>query len=188
MARHVAEGGNAYDDFGKHIVSLSEEQAKLSKFKRYMGRSAVMAESLAEYNDAVNERIVAVKKTLQNLQKKDYYAETFESFAPAVMEDVPSDIAENWIDQLTIRQFNEELKDIFPYVFKLVSEVTKTKELGPEDLVAEDGCTPAHRKANKKKKAKEEIEIEQGFEEMMGQFGEGAYKDCLLYTSPSPRD
>ena len=180
MARHVAEGGNAYDDFGKHIVSLSEEMSKLGKFKRYMGRSAVMAESLADYTDAVNERITTVRKTLNNLQKKAYYTETFKSFTPVVMEDVPSDVAENWIDQLTIRQFNEELKDIFPYVFKLISEVTKTKELGPEDLVAEDGCTPAHRKANKKKKAKEEIELEQGFEEMMGQFGEGAYKDMLI--------
>ena len=137
MARHVAEGGNAYDDFGKHIVSLSEEQAKLSKFKRYMSRSAVMAESLSEYTDAVNERIVTVKKTLENLQKKAYYTETIESFAPVVMEDVPAEVAENWIDQLTIRQFNEELKDIFPYVFKLVSEVTKAKELGPDDLLGE---------------------------------------------------
>ncbi len=179
MARHVAEGGNAYDDFGKHIVSLSEEQAKLSKFKRYMGRSAVMAESLSEYTDAVNDRIVTVKKTLQNLQKKDYYAEAFESFAPAVMEDVPTDVAENWIDQLTIKQFNEELKDIFPYVFKLVSEITKAKELGPEDLVQEDtvsemGCGGNHKK---KKKTKEEIALEDGFEEMMGQFGEGAMSD-----------
>ena len=138
MARHVAEGGNAYDDFGKHIVSLSEEQAKLSKFKRYMGRSAVMAESLAEYTDAVNDRIITVKKTLENLQKKAYYTETFESFTPIVMEDVPVDVAENWVDQLTIRQFNEELKDIFPYVFKLVSEVTKAKELGPDDLLGEE--------------------------------------------------
>ena len=195
MARHVAEGGNAYDDFGKHIVSLSEEQAKLSKFKRYMGRSAVMAESLSEYNDAVNDRIVTVKKTLQNLQKKDYYAETFESFAPAVMEDVPADVAENWIDQLTIRQFNEELKDIFPYVFKLVSEVTKAKELGPDDLAevaGPDKCWPGHRKVgtqpgtgkNKGKRVNKckkiegtEEALEQGFEEMMGQFGEGAMSD-----------
>ena len=195
MARHVAEGGNAYDDFGKHIVSLSEEQAKLSKFKRYMGRSAVMAESLSEYTDAVNDRIVTVKKTLQNLQKKDYYTETFESFTPAVMEDVPADVAENWIDQLTIRQFNEELKDIFPYVFKLVSEVTKAKELGPEDLAevaGPDKCWPGHRKVgtqpgtgkNKGKRVNKckkiegtEEALEQGFEEMMGQFGEGAMSD-----------
>jgi hypothetical protein len=195
MARHVAEGGNAYDDFGKHIVSLSEEQAKLSKFKRYMSRSAVMAESLSDYTDAVNDRIVTVKKTLQNLQKKDYYAETFESFAPAVMEDVPADVAENWIDQLTIRQFNEELKDIFPYVFKLVSEVSKAKDLGPDDLAevaGPDKCWPGHRKVgtqpgtgkNKGKRVNKckkiegtEEALEQGFEEMMGQFGEGAMSD-----------
>jgi len=190
MAMHVAEGGNAYDDFGKYIVSLSEEQSKLSKFKRYMGRSAVMAESLAEYNDAVNERIVAVKKTLQNLQKKDYYTETLEAFAPAVMEDVPEEVAENWIDQLTIKQFNEELKDIFPYVYKLVSEVTKAKELGPDDLAevaGPDKCWPGHRKVgtqpgtgkNKGKRVNKckkiegtEEALEQGFEEMMGQFSE----------------
>ena len=241
MARHVAEGGNAYDDFGKHIVSLSEEQAKLSKFKRYMSRSAVMAESLAEYNDAVNDRITTVKKTLQNLQKKDYYAETFKSFAPAVMEDVPTDVAENWIDQLTIKQFNEELKDIFPYVFKLVSEVSKAKELGPDDLeedmttegpfkgvgkqlmkrklnkqhrksdlanfdksgIDTSGKTPdeiadmksdyyhGHMdKADRAKKAKdrlsrEEIELEQGFEEMMGQFGEERTDELLNLAVPA---
>jgi hypothetical protein len=69
MARHVAEGGNAYDDFGKHIVGLSEEMSKLRKFKNYMGRSAVMAESLAGYMDIVKERITTVKKTIESLQK-----------------------------------------------------------------------------------------------------------------------
>ena len=49
MARHVAEGGNMYDDFGKHIVGLSEEMNKLRKFKTYMSRSSVMAEGLAGY-------------------------------------------------------------------------------------------------------------------------------------------
>jgi hypothetical protein len=62
MARHVAEGGNAYDDFGKHITSLSEELAKLRKFKNYMGRSSVMAESLSEYMDVVKDRVASVKQ------------------------------------------------------------------------------------------------------------------------------
>ena len=191
MARHVAEGGNAYDDFGKHIVSMSEEMNKLRKFKSYMGRSAVMAESLAEYVDVVKERIVTVKKTLESLQRPAYYKETFEAFAPAVMEDVPSDVAENWIDQLTIRQFNEELSDVFPYIYKLVSEASKAEELTAEDLMAEvagpDKCWPGHRKVgtqkgtgknagkrvNKCKKIEsEEMEIESAFEEMMGQFAE----------------
>ena len=134
MARHVSEGGNPYDDFGTHIVGLSEEMNKLRKFKNYMGRSSVMAESLAGYVDVVKERISTVKKTIESLQKPKFYAEAIGSFEKPMMEDVPSDIAENWVDQLTIKQFNEELADVFPYIYKLVSEATKAKELGPEEL------------------------------------------------------
>ena len=102
-----------------------------------MGGSAVMAESLAGYMDVVKERITTVKKTIESLQKPAAYKEAFESFESPVLEDVPADVAENWIDQLTIKQFNEELKDVFPYIYKLVSEATKAVELGPDDLVDE---------------------------------------------------
>ena len=135
MARHVAEGGKPHDDFGTHIVGLSEEMNKLRKFKSYMGRSAVMAESLAGYMDVVKERIATVRKTIESLQKPNYYKTAFESFEKPMMEEVPSDVAENWIDQLTIKQFNEELKDVFPYIYNLVSEATKAKGLSAVDLL-----------------------------------------------------
>ena len=184
MARHVAEGGKPHDEFGGHIVGLSEEMSKLRKFNNYMGRSAVMAESLAGYVDAVKERISTVKKTIESLQKPKFYAETFAAYAKPMMEDVPTDVAENWIDQLTIKQFNEELADVFPYIYNLVSEATKAKSLGPEDLEEKKGpCWTGHERVpgttegepgscRKKGTTKEEIELEQGFEEMMGQFGE----------------
>ena len=184
MARHVAEGGKPHDEFGGHIVGLSEEMSKLRKFNNYMGRSAVMAESLAGYVDAVKERISTVKKTIESLQKPKFYAETFAAYAKPMMEDVPTDVAENWIDQLTIKQFNEELADVFPYIYNLVSEASKAKSLGPEDLEEKKGpCWTGHERVPgttegepgscRKKGTKEEIELEQGFEEMMGQFGEG---------------
>ena len=134
MATHVAEGGYPYDDFGKHIVSMSEELNKLRKFKTYMGRSSVMAESLAGYVDIVKERAVAIKKEISNLQKPGYYKEAVDGFETPVLEDVPSDVAENWIDQLTIKQFNEELQDVFPYIYNLVSEATKAQEVTLEEL------------------------------------------------------
>jgi hypothetical protein len=137
MARHVSEGGKPFDDFGSHITSLSEELSKLKKFKTYMGRSSVMAEGLSGYLDAVHERIDVVRTTIRGLQRENFYKETFANFEVPVMEDVPEDVAENWIDQLTIRQFNEELKDVFPYIYRLVSEHTKAKELGPDDLLGE---------------------------------------------------
>lgn len=137
MARHVAEGGKPFDDFGTHIVGLSEEMNKLRKFKSYMGRSAVMAESLAGYMDVVKERIITVRKTIESLQKPKFYAETIAAYEKPMMEDVPSDVAENWVDQLTIRQFNEELKDVFPYIYNLVSEATKAKDITAEDILGE---------------------------------------------------
>ena len=137
MARHVAEGGKPFDDFGTHIVGLSEEMNKLRKFKSYMGRSAVMAESLSGYMDVVKERIITVRKTIESLQKPKFYAETIAAYEKPIIEDVPNDVAENWVDQLTIRQFNEELKDVFPYIYNLVSEATKAQDLSPEDLLGE---------------------------------------------------
>ena len=137
LALHISEGGHPFDDFGKYITGLSEELSNLRKFKTYMGRSSVMAESLAEHMGTVNERIVAVKKEIQNLQKPSYYAEAFEQYVPIEETEVPSEVAENWIDQLTVKQFNEELKDVFPYIYNLVSETTKTKELHFEDIISE---------------------------------------------------
>ncbi|MBG11212.1 MAG: hypothetical protein CMD92_08655 [Gammaproteobacteria bacterium] len=144
MAMHVSEGGNAYDDFGKHIVGLSEEMNKLRKFKTYMNRSSVMAEGLAGYMDVVNERLVTVKKTVESLQRKTYYKEAFENFETTVLEEVPEDVSNTWIDELTIKQFNEELKGVFPYVYNLVKEANKVQELGPEEIVSEGGMSDVH--------------------------------------------
>ena len=137
LALHVSEGGNPYDEFGKYITGLSEELSNLRKFKTYMGRSSVMAESLAEHMGTVNERMIAVKKEIQNLQKPSYYAEAFEQYVPLEETEVPSEVAENWIDQLTVKQINEELKDVFPYIYSLVSENAKTQELQFEDIISE---------------------------------------------------
>jgi hypothetical protein len=87
----------------------------------------------------VNERIEAVKKTTHALQSKAKYQEAFKNFDNTVLEEVPEDVSNSWIDELTIRQFNEELKGVFPYIYRLVSEANKTKELGPDDIIEASG-------------------------------------------------
>jgi hypothetical protein len=212
MARHVAEGGNMYDDFGKHITGLSEEMNKLRKFKTYMSRSSVMAEGLAGYMDVVNERIDTVKNTIGKLQNKAYYTEATTNFTIAVMEDVPEDVATDWTAQLTIKQFNEELKGVFPYIYKLVSEANKVVDLGPEDFLGEGDDdkmkvtdidkktnSPAYQKMKKGDKrysdqtTKEDAipttdDIEAGFDEMMGQFSEKAKPDFLDMDGDGDKD
>lgn len=138
MARHVSEGGKTHDDFGNHITGLSEELYKLKKFKSYMNRSGVMAEGLSQYMDIVNERVLTVKKTIEGLQKEKAYKEAIENYAVKEVKEVPEDVASNWIDQLTIKQFNEELKDVFPYIYNLVNETNQVQELSPEHFNEDD--------------------------------------------------
>jgi hypothetical protein len=134
MAVHVSEGGNVYDNFGKYIVGLSEETAKLRKFKRHVGRGGVMAETLTTYVDTVNDRIVDLTNTIKKLQNVTFYKEHFDNFEESIFEEVPEDVSTTWIDELTIRQFNEELKDVFPYLYKLISEKNKPEVMTPDDF------------------------------------------------------
>lgn len=166
MARHVAEGGNQYDDFGKHIVEMSTELNKLRKFKTYMNRSSVMAEGLKGYMEAVDVRLENIKTEVMKLQRSTYYKEAFENFTPVVNENVPEDVAENWIDQLTIRSFNEELKDVFPYVYRLVSEVTTASEMTPEDFVTE---TEVEAEVEEAEVQTPEMEFERALDSIVGE-------------------
>ena len=136
MARHVSEGGNPFDDFGKHISEMSSELNQLRKFKTYMNRSSVMAEGLKQYQSVVDERIEEIKSSCLKLQKESAYKESFESYSKSELAEVPEDVKQSWIDELTIKTFNEELQDVFPYIYKLVSERTAIEELGPTSFEA----------------------------------------------------
>ena len=143
MATHVANGGNPYDAIGGYITGLSEEMAKLRQFKNYTQRAGVMAEALGDLPSKVAERLESVKEEVARLQKQSYYEQFREGFAPSEAQEVPEEMINQWVDALTIKTFNEELKSVFPYIYKLVAEKS---ELSYEDLVAEasDVCEVCH--------------------------------------------
>jgi hypothetical protein len=87
----------------------------------------------------VYERIDQVKKEIRSLQNQSYYESFAESFVVNEAQEIPEDVVNDWIDRLTIRSFNEELKNVFPYIYKLVGEeVDVIKELTAEDLLGEE--------------------------------------------------
>jgi hypothetical protein len=131
-----------------------------------MNRSSVMAEGLKGYMEAVDVRLENIKTEVMKLQRSTYYKETFANFAPVVNENVPEDVAENWIDQLTIRTFNEELKDVFPYVYRLVSEVTTATETTPEDFVTE---TEVEAEVEEAEVQTPEMEFERALDSIVGE-------------------
>lgn len=135
LATHVAHGGTPYDGIGQHITGLSEELNKLRMFKGYVDRNSMVSEAMGTIQTKVYERIDQVKKEIRSLQNQSYYASFAESFVVNEAQEIPEDVVNDWIDRLTIRSFNEELKNVFPYIYKLVGEeVDVVKELTPDDL------------------------------------------------------
>ena len=134
MATHVANGGTVYDSIGTHISSLSEELSKLRQFKNYTQRNGLQ-EALSDISELVLTRITDIKEHIAKLQRQTYYAEFAEGFAPSTDMPIPEETVNNWVDALTIRTFNEELKSVFPFIYRLVDQ---PKSVGYEDLVSED--------------------------------------------------
>jgi len=138
LAQHVSHGGTPYDDIGKHVVSLSEELAKLRFFKNYVDRSEVISEAMGTIHSKVIERIEQLKKEVHTLQSSKNYALFKESFTSRPSRVVPEDILNDWVDRLTVRSFNEELKAVFPYIYSLVDESDiPVKEIGADDLLSD---------------------------------------------------
>jgi hypothetical protein len=61
---------------------------------------------------------------------------TKENFKTNEALTVPEDVKENWIDELTIKTFNDELQEVFPYIYKLVTQ-KPIKEITAEDFETE---------------------------------------------------
>lgn len=142
LAEHIKHGGNPYDAIGQHIIGLSEELASLRKFKNYVGRQEQLSETMGDITTKVMERIEEIKKEVHGLQRSAYYEQFAESFEAKEEQLIPEEVMDDWIDRLTIRTFNEELKSVFPYIYKLVDETSiPVKELNPEDLLDEGGIT-----------------------------------------------
>ena len=163
LATHVAHGGNSYDSIGQHIIGLSEELNKLRMFKGYVSRNPIVSEAMGTISNKVFERIDQVKKEIHSLQSSNYYKAFAESFTASDAQEIPEDVVNDWVDRLTIRTFNEELKNVFPYIYKLVGEeVDVVKELSADDLLDEN--TPESTQYDPIK----EIEELQNFESYLG--------------------
>lgn len=138
LAEHIKHGGNPYDAIGKHICSLSEELASLRKFKGYVSRQEQLSEAMATVTSRVIDRMDHIKETIAKLQKPAYYEQYAESFEAQDEIAIPEAIQNDLINRLTIRTFNEDLKAVFPYIYKFIDESElPVVDLGVDDLLGE---------------------------------------------------
>jgi hypothetical protein len=133
MQRHVANGGLPYDDVGKSIVQMSEEIAQLKSFSNYVVRNDLMN---SDNNDIVEQSTGALERLreqIAKLAKQSHYEAYKESFQAQQPLEVPEDVVEDYTNKFTIRNFKEDIKTVFPIIYRVMKENSKVDY---DDIVA----------------------------------------------------
>ncbi len=131
MARHVNEGGNPYDDMGKHIIGMIKEMRDLSKFARRTKKHAMENENAGSIRNSVVERFQGMKKQLGALSVKEGYSRYIEGFnaEEALVED---DAVQQIKERFTQQIFDTQLEDTLPAVMKAIKEA-EMKQIAEAD-------------------------------------------------------
>jgi hypothetical protein len=131
MQRHVANGGLPYDDLGKSIVGMSEEIAQLKSFESYVVRNDLMNSMNNNIVERSSQYLNGLREQIKALAKQGHYEAYRENFQASEPVEIPQDVVEQFTDQFTVRNFKEDIKSVFPVLYRLMKE----SEIGYDDIV-----------------------------------------------------
>ncbi len=137
MARHVANGGYPYDDFGKYIQEQSKNLAKLRGFQRYINRNDLMNNENNLIVDTTLHKIENIKSTIHKLTTQRGYGilkDSWQQTQPVKMSE--EEIAE-YKEKLTKKTFDEEMLEVLPIIHQAIKEVEAEKDIDVETTSAQ---------------------------------------------------
>jgi hypothetical protein len=132
MQRHVANGGVPYDDIGKSIINMSEQIAQLKSFNNYVVRNDLMNFETNDVVERSQQQLNMMREQLARLAKQSHYEVYKETFQPQAALEVPQEVVEDFTEKFTVKNFKEDIKSVFPVLYRLMKE----SELGYDDIVA----------------------------------------------------
>jgi hypothetical protein len=133
MQRHVANGGLPYDDMGKSIINMSEEIAQLKSFSNYVVRNDLMNSDTNNIVERSQAQLNSLREMIQKLGKQSHYEAYKESFQAREQLEVPEEVVEDFKEKFTVRNFKEDIKSVFPVLYRLMQE---ENTIGYDDIVA----------------------------------------------------
>jgi hypothetical protein len=133
MQRHVANGGVPYDEIGESIIRMSEEIAQLKSFSNYVVRNDLMNSDTNNIVERSGEALNNLREQIKALAKQSHYEAYRENFQAYNREDVPQDVVEDFKEKFTVRNFKEDIANVFPVLYRLMKE---GNTIGYDDIVA----------------------------------------------------
>lgn len=132
MQRHVANGGVPYDEIGKSIVEMSEQIAQLRSFGNYVVRNDLMNSDTNNIVERSTNALTGLREQIAKLAKQAHYEAYKENFQASSPLEVPEEVVEEFTEKFTVKNFKEDLKSVFPVLYKLMQEESK---IGYNDIV-----------------------------------------------------
>lgn len=122
-ARHIAEGGQPYDDRWKHIGSIVEDYTKMAGFVRATKGGQFNESTQKLVNEGV-QHYLGLRESLHALTTRRGYSNYFESWTPPLMED---EVQEDLSDMFKTSQLDPRIESAMPILSKLSKNITETK-------------------------------------------------------------
>jgi hypothetical protein len=137
MQRHVANGGLPYDDIGKSIIEMSEQIAQLKSFNNYVVRNDLMNSNTNGIVERSSTALNNLREQLKRMSKQGHYEAYIENFQAQTMPEVPQEVVEDYTEKFTVKNFKEDIKSVFPVLYKLMQENDNTIDY--DDIVEMTG-------------------------------------------------
>jgi len=140
MQRHVANGGNPYDDIGSSITQMSEEMKQLKLFQNYVNNNNLVNEANSEIVEKGTEQLNKLREQIKKLSKQKNYETYVENFQGNHSGELPETVRQDLKNKFTVISFKEEMENVFPVLYRLMKE---NNVIGYNDIVGENNIDVA---------------------------------------------
>ena len=132
MARHVANGGVPHDDFGKHIIKMSEQIAQLNSFARYATNKDQLNNSVGDIIEKSKLKLENMRNYVKNLSKQAHYMKAKESFQPTTIAELDDATRNSLREKFTLRHLDDKVESALPLIHSIMKEYDdKDGEISP---------------------------------------------------------
>jgi hypothetical protein len=128
MQRHVSNGGRPHDEFGQHIVSTSEDIAKLNSFSRYVTNKDQLNDNAGDIIEQTKLKLENLRGYMKNIAKQSHYEAASKDFKTADEQVLDDETVNKMREKFTMTNLDSRVEDALPIINRIMSELEAPKE------------------------------------------------------------
>ena len=128
MMRHVANGGRPHDEFGQHIVSTSEDIAKLNSFSRYVTNKDQLNDNAGDIIEQTKLKLENLRGYMKNLSNQTHYENASKDFKTSEEQILDDETVNKMREKFTMTNLDSRVEDALPIINRIMSELEAPKE------------------------------------------------------------